>query len=349
MVGVNSNYSPSQNAVFLLKTPSFWCLNVVVLPYILTLLLSLLEDCILPYTCSNQTTLTSYLLFFLTGFLLRYFSPTVPLSSYLLHCLLHVGRLVVAYLRCFWFCCTGFLLLSLPSYPIRLFPFVVQTSAIPSLCSSSFPFCCTCLFLKMFAKYETMLYAFLYAYPVDWLMEKIDSQDMRMESMKLSDVSFTGISLEDSPRIIGTNIVFFSQGEDFFSSIYVLLRFGFVAEVCRICRARLCVVALNFGTYLFTFFCFSSYLLPTFVSFSDVRYTFFIFFFVPVLLYRFVPEDVMFFMFLFQSFGIFYLCSTSFRFCSTGLLLKASDFLCTGLRNMELYFMAFSTHILLIS
>ncbi|KAL4585317.1 hypothetical protein LXL04_009935 [Taraxacum kok-saghyz] len=162
-------------------------------------------------------------------------------------------------------------------------------------------------------------------------MEKIDSQDMRMESMNLSDVSFTGISLEDSPRIIGTNIVFFSQGEDFFSSIYVLLRFGFVAEVCRICRAMF------------------SYLLPTFVSFSDVRYTFFIFFFIPVLVYRFVPEDVMFFLFLFQSFGIFYLCSTSFRFCSTGLLLKASDFLCTGLRNMELYFMAFSTHILLIS
>ncbi|KAL4564506.1 hypothetical protein LXL04_028570 [Taraxacum kok-saghyz] len=53
---------------------------------------------------------------------------------------------------------------------------------------------------------------------------------MRMESMKLSDVSFTSISLEDSPRIIGTNIVFFSQGEVFFPSIYVLLRFGFVAE-----------------------------------------------------------------------------------------------------------------------
>ncbi|KAL4590497.1 hypothetical protein LXL04_003428 [Taraxacum kok-saghyz] len=90
------------------------------------------------------------------------------------------------------------------------------------------------------------------------------------KSMKLSGVSFPAISLEDSPRIVGTNIVFFSQGD------------------------------------------------------------------------RFVPEDVNLFCFFFKA-------SVFSRFCSTGLLLKPSGFLYTGLRNMKLYFMPFFTHILLIS
>ncbi|KAL4580882.1 hypothetical protein LXL04_017088 [Taraxacum kok-saghyz] len=83
------------------------------------------------------------------------------------------------------------------------------------------------------------------------------------KSMKLSGVSFPGISLEDSLRILGTNILSFSQGDSF-------------------------------------------------------------------------PEDAMFFLLLFQPFGIFYLCSASFRFCSTGLLLKPSGFLYMRTETMSL-------------
>ena len=62
-------------------------------------------------------------------------------------------------------------------------------------------------------------------------MEKIDSQNMRTESMSRSDVSFPGISLEDSLRIVGTNIVFFSQGamflpEDVMFNLFLFRRFG---------------------------------------------------------------------------------------------------------------------------
>ncbi|KAL4577270.1 hypothetical protein LXL04_013375 [Taraxacum kok-saghyz] len=121
-------------------------------------------------------------------------------------------------------------------------------------------------------------------------------------------------------------------------SLYLLLASGFVAQVS--------------WYYLFLLTRYVSFLLLyRFVSIccTGFRYTFFIFFFIPVLLYRLVPEDVMFFLFLFQTFSIFYLCSASFRFCFTGLLLKASDILCRGLRNMKVCFMPFSTHILLTS
>ncbi|KAL4567801.1 hypothetical protein LXL04_023396 [Taraxacum kok-saghyz] len=65
------------------------------------------------------------------------------------------------------------------------------------------------------------------------------------KSMKLSSVSFPGISLEDSSAIVGTNILFFSQGDRFVPqdvnlfcfffkalvfSIYVPLHFGFVPQ-----------------------------------------------------------------------------------------------------------------------
>ena len=64
--------------------------------------------------------------------------------------------------------------------------------------------------------------------------------------MKLSGVSFPGISLEYSLRILGTNILSFSQGDRFVPedvnlfyfffkasvfSIYVPLHFGFVPQV----------------------------------------------------------------------------------------------------------------------
>ncbi|KAL4562020.1 hypothetical protein LXL04_034208 [Taraxacum kok-saghyz] len=53
--------------------------------------------------------------------------------------------------------------------------------------------------------------------------------------------------------------------------------------------------------------------------------------------------------FFFKASVFPYLSSASFRFCSTGLSLKPSVFLCTCLPNMKLYFMPFSTHTLLIS
>ncbi|KAL4589997.1 hypothetical protein LXL04_002914 [Taraxacum kok-saghyz] len=120
---------------------------------------------------------------------------------------------------------------SLYSFPedAMFFLLLLQPFGIFYLCSASFRFCSTGLLLKPDA--------FLY---------------MRTETMTLSDVSFPGISLEDSLRIL------------------------------------------------------------------------------------FFLEDAMFFLLLFQPFGIFYLCSASFRFCSTCLLLKPSAFLYMRTETMSL-------------
>ncbi|KAL4561723.1 hypothetical protein LXL04_033897 [Taraxacum kok-saghyz] len=101
------------------------------------------------------------------------------------------------------------------------------------------------------------------------------------KSMKLSGVSFPGISLEDSLSILGTNILSFSQGD------------------------RSLAETIWFSLYSF-------------------------------------PEDAMFFLLLFQAFGIFYLFSASFRFCSTGLLLKPSGFLYMRTETMSLSDVSFS-------
>ncbi|KAL4574043.1 hypothetical protein LXL04_020865 [Taraxacum kok-saghyz] len=103
-----------------------------------------------------------------------------------------------------------------------------------------------------------------------------------------------------------------------------------------------------FFTLYIPFFCLASYLLPTFVSFSDLRYA-------PVLLCRFLPQDVMFFLFVFQSFIGLLLKASGFLCTDLPVvqlhrsLAESSGILCTGLRKMKLYSMPLSTHILLIS
>ncbi|KAL4573143.1 hypothetical protein LXL04_019940 [Taraxacum kok-saghyz] len=52
------------------------------------------------------------------------------------------------------------------------------------------------------------------------------------DSMKLWDVSFPGVSLEDSPTIVGTNIVFFSKGEDFLFLFFPFFLFLFYSRSC---------------------------------------------------------------------------------------------------------------------
>ncbi|KAL4583713.1 hypothetical protein LXL04_008296 [Taraxacum kok-saghyz] len=212
MVGVNSSYSTTQNdAVLFLK-----------------LLVFLLEGCLLPYTCTNQTRLISSLVFFL--------------------CLLHaiysilLSRFLFTPYLCFIF--------RLPLCS----RFVVQVS--PSSCNV-FPVC----FLKLHRSLAESVWFSLYRFgSCTGFFLKIFSLFASQKSMKLSGVSFPGISLEDSLAILGTNILSFSQVGRF-----VLL--------------------------------------------------------------------------LFQSFGIFYLCSASFRFCPTGVLLKPSGFLCTGFLKMQCFFL----------
>ncbi|KAL4557291.1 hypothetical protein LXL04_035464 [Taraxacum kok-saghyz] len=81
---------------------------------------------------------------------------------------------------------------SLYSFPedAMFFLLLFQAFGIFYLFSASFQFCSTGLLLKPSG--------FLY---------------MRTETMSLSDVSFPGISLEDSPRIVGTNITFVAEHE----------------------------------------------------------------------------------------------------------------------------------------
>ncbi|KAL4568957.1 hypothetical protein LXL04_024581 [Taraxacum kok-saghyz] len=109
-------------------------------------------------------------------------------------------------------------IVSLPIFSLPLFPF--QTSAM-------LPFCCAGFFLKIFTGLllkasgtlctGLRLYAFLYAYPI--CVEK---------SMKLSGVSFPGISLEDSLsigfflKILG--IFYLCSGSFRFSSTGLLLK-----------------------------------------------------------------------------------------------------------------------------
>ncbi|KAL4561968.1 hypothetical protein LXL04_034154 [Taraxacum kok-saghyz] len=290
MVGVNSmNSSPEKGVVLVLNDAA------------LVLRVSKRCRCILPYTCSNQTTLISYLVFFLPGFLLHAIY-SILLSRFLFApylCFLFRPPLYSRFVvqlpssRCnvFPVCFFKFsflltclsssrymfhIIVSLPICSLPLFPF--QASAILS-------FCCTASFLKIFTGLLLKASAFLctglrkmklYFMPFSThillisLWRKLIRKICVEKSMKLSGVSFPASSLEDSPRIVGTNIVFFSQGD------------------------------------------------------------------------MFVPEDVNLFYFFFKA-------SVFSRFCSTGLLLKPSGFLCIGLRNMKLYFMPFFTHILLIS
>ncbi|KAL4583529.1 hypothetical protein LXL04_008105 [Taraxacum kok-saghyz] len=316
MVGVNSMNSNLRNDVVLVLSDAT-----------LVLRLSKRCRCILPYTCTNQTTLISYLVFFLRRFLLHYFSPTVPSPSYLqppspLYIRFYFLFLFIRQVSRFLFApylCSLFrpplysrFVVQLPSSGCNVFPFSSYlafffTLYIPFYCLASYLLSTfvsfsglrytpvllysflpqdvmfflfvfsklhrsfaesICFSWYRFAKNETILYAFVYAYPLDQFMEKIDSQDMRREKHEaFGCFFFSAISLEDSPRIVGTNIIFFSQGD------------------------------------------------------------------------RFVPEDVNLFCFFFKA-------SVFSRFCSTGLLLKPSGFLYTGLRNMKLYFMPFFTHIL---
>ncbi|KAL4583821.1 hypothetical protein LXL04_008405 [Taraxacum kok-saghyz] len=149
---------------------------------------------------------------------------------------------------------------------VMFFRFVFQS--FTGLLLKASGFLCTGLLLKASGTLSTglRLYTFLYAYPVDYFMEKIDSQDMRREKHEDFGCFFSG-----------------SVAETRCLSLYAYRDHD------------------PFGCF------FSGFL-----------------------------EDAMFFLLLFQPFGIFYLCSASFRFCSTCLLLKPSAFLYMRTETMSL-------------
>ncbi|KAL4553951.1 hypothetical protein LXL04_039934 [Taraxacum kok-saghyz] len=297
MVGVNSMNSNVRNDVVLVLSDAALVLRV-----------STRCRCIFPYTCTNQTTLISYLVFFLRGFLLHYFSPTVPSPSYLqppsplyirfyflFLFIRQVSRFLFVPYLCFLFRPPLYsrFVVQLPSsrcnvFPVCFFKFsflltwlsssryifhfivslpICSLPLFPFQASAILPFCCTASFLKIFTGLLLKATAFLctgmrkmklYFMHLSThillisLWRKLIRKICVEKSMKLSGVSFPAISLEDSPRIVGTSIVFFSQGNTF------------------------------------------------------------------------VPEDVNLFSFFFKA-------SVFSRFCSTCLLLKPSGFLCTGL------------------
>ncbi|KAL4590645.1 hypothetical protein LXL04_003584 [Taraxacum kok-saghyz] len=253
-----------------------------------------------------------------------------------------------------------YFIVSLPIFSLPLFPF--QTSAL-------LPFCCAGFFLKIFtglllkasgflctglpvvqlhrslaesvwyslyrfAKNETILYAFLYAYPSSRcnVFSVCFSKLHRSlaESLWFSLYSFTGLLLK-AFGILSTGLRKMKLYSMPLSTHILLISLWrkLIRKICVEKSMKLSSVSFPgisledslsiLGTNILSFSRGDRSLAET-IWFS---------------LYSF-PEDAMFFLLLFQAFGIFYLCSASFRFCSTGLLLKPSGFLYMRTETMSL-------------
>ncbi|KAL4567065.1 hypothetical protein LXL04_022636 [Taraxacum kok-saghyz] len=90
----------------------------------------------------------------------------------------------------FWF--VSFPVFSL--YLLLASGFVAQVSAILSLYSSSFPFCCTGFLVLSLPSYSLGFFPFV--------VQQIDSQDMRIDNMKLSDFLFWRFVAEHETNIL---------------------------------------------------------------------------------------------------------------------------------------------------
>ncbi|KAL4590693.1 hypothetical protein LXL04_003634 [Taraxacum kok-saghyz] len=194
-----------------------------------------------------------------------------------------------------------YFIVSLPIFSRPFFPF--QTSAMLPFCCAGLPVLQVCE--KLHRSLGESLWFSLYRFLLEDFLSLFQS--------------FTGLLLKAS-GILCTGLRKMKLYSMPFSMHILLI------SLWRKLNRKICVEkTMNFRVFLFRV------LVWRIVSQGDRALAETIWF----SLYSF-PEDAMFFLLLFQAVGIFYLCSASFRFCSTGLLLKPSAFLYMRTETMSL-------------